>query len=126
MTSVIASRAEKARKRLRNGGDDNIEQNGNADVATLMSDLRIAAEQRQLLDSKLSSSLRVIGGPINISRTRTTRNDSSSTVLADTSGVGWLTAADLEAVRKEAATTHVLVHVPCTRYAAVYIHSCTS
>jgi hypothetical protein len=100
LSAVIANRAEKVRKALRDKELGNhLDAREAPVIATLMSDLRIAAEQRQLLDSRLSAALRELGGPVDAVQR------SIPHILPSTAR-GWLTAVDLEKVRRDAAKAH--------------------
>ena len=112
LSDVVTSRAEKVRNAMRTEQSDNSrigsDYGGTSTLATLLSDLRIAAEQRCLLDGQLSSTFQQLGGPADVSLLRAPSNTASprKTLQATAGSAGWLTAVDVENIRTAEAKTH--------------------
>jgi hypothetical protein len=97
LSAVVATRADRLRDVLRSGGDP----------STLLSDLRAAAMQRQLLDQQLGQLLDELGGPADLSSSSSPDNVN---VNVSENRKAWLSASEIAKVRQE-VTTSAMVEV---------------
>ena len=103
LSAVVATRADRLRDVLRSGGDPSI----------LLSDLRAAATQRQLLDQQVGQLLDELGGPADLRSASADDNDldhSNTNNKKEDHSRAWLSASEIAKVRQE-ATTSAMVEV---------------